>query len=211
MTNWNNQDIIKIITEYNDGKSLNFIAHEFRTYPTTIARLLQKNNVKLRHDVVKKGRPYVKNGDKLIEWAKAQRRLVTKAELAAVAGIKKLTPSYFVKYPELGRYVVTRGYNESKELNEKLYDWLKKNNILYKPDDRTKLGVSVSVLLLGEYSNIALQISEKATYVSKKKHEDNIKLKSDRAEKVGLKIIFLNKEQFKNLDEIKLLLDSLKN
>ena len=52
------------------------------------------------------GEPYVQNGEKLIEWAKAQGRLVTKAELAEVIGTKRLSPSYFIKYPELSKYVV---------------------------------------------------------------------------------------------------------
>ena len=92
-----------------------------------------------------------------------------------------------------------------------MYDWLKKNNIPYKPNDRLALeGLAVDALLLGEYSNLAIQISEKPTYVSKKQHEINIKQKLERAEKVGIRIIFLNKDHFENLDDVKLLLDSLK-
>ena len=65
--------------------------------------------------------------------------------------------------------------------------------------------------MLGGYSNLALQISERATYVSKKKHDKTLQLKLERAEKAGLQIIFLNKEHFDNLDGVKLLLDGLKN
>ena len=89
----------KIIDAYNSGQSMNAIAKEFHTYPTSIRRILKRHNVKLRHDTRKKGELYVKDGEKLIEWAKAQGRLVTKDELAEVVGRKILSPSYFLKYP----------------------------------------------------------------------------------------------------------------
>ena len=201
-----------IIEAYENGQSINSIAKIFGTYPTSIKRVLERNNVKLRHDSRKKGELYVQDGEKLLEWAKAQGRLVTRTELAAVIGKTKLSPSYFIKYPELGQYVETRTQKSLKAYVNKLYDWLKKNNIPYKPNDRTILeGVSVDALLLGEYSNLAIHISERATYVSKKKHEENIKQKMERAEKAGIRIIFLNKDHFENLDDVKLLLDSLKS
>lgn len=201
-----------IIEAYKKGQSINSIANTFGTYPTSVRRILERNDIELRHDSRKKGELYVQNGEKLLEWAKAQGRLVTKAELADVIGKSRLSPSYFIKYPELGQYVETRTQKSLKAYVNKLYDWLKKNNIPYKPNDRTTLeGVSVDALLLGEYSNLALQISERATYVSKKKHEENIKQKLERAEKAGIRIIFLSKEHFEHLDEVKLLLDSLKS
>ena len=201
-----------IIKAYKKGQSINSIANTFGTYPTSVRRILERNDIELRHDSRKKGELYVQNGEKLLEWAKAQGRLVTKAELADVIGKSRLSPSYFIKYPELGQYVETRTQKSLKAYVNKLYDWLKKNNIPYKPNDRTTLeGVSVDALLLGEYSNLAIHISERATYVSKKKHEENIKQKMERAEKAGIRIIFLNKDHFKNLDDVKLLLDSLKS
>ena len=201
-----------IIEEYEKGQSINSIARAFGTYPTSVRRILERNNVKLRHDSRKKGELYVQDGEKLLEWAKAQGRLVTKAELANVIGKSKLSPSYFIKYPELGQYVETRTQKSLEIYINKLYNWLKENNIPYKPNDRTVLeGLSLDALLLGEYSNLALQISERATYVSKRKHEKSIKEKLERAEKASIKIIFLNKEHFENLDEVKLLLDSLKS
>lgn len=204
-------DIEKIIEAYNNGQSINSIANDFHAYATTIKRILEKNNIELRHDTRKKGELYVKNGEKLLEWAKAQGRLVTKAELAQIIGRKRLSPSYFVKYPELGQYVETRTQKSLGSYVNELYSWLKENNIPYKPNDRTTLeGLSIDALLLGDYSNLAIQISEKATCVSKKKHEENIKQKSEKAEKAGIKIVFLNKEHFENLDNVKLLLDSLK-
>ena len=200
-----------IIKAYKKGQSINSIANTFGTYPTSVRRILERNDIELRHDSRKKGELYVQNGEKLLEWAKAQGRLVTKAELANVIGKSRLSPSYFIKYPELGQYVETRTQKSLKAYVNKLYDWLKKNNIPYKPNDRTVLeGVSVDALLLGEYSNLAIHISERATYVSKKKHEENIQQKMERAEKAGIRIIFLNKEHFENLDDVKLLLDSLK-
>lgn len=205
-------DYEAIIKAYNEGESMNSIARAFSTYTTTIKRILEKHNVELRHDTRVEGELYVKDGDKLIEWAKAQGRPVTKAELAKVIGRKKLSPSYFIKYPELGQYVQTRTQKSLESYIDKLYSWLRENNIPYKPNDRTVLsGLSIDALLLGEYSNLALQISEKATYVSKKKHEENIKQKMERAEKAGIRIIFLNKDHFENLDDVKLLLDSLKS
>ena len=201
-----------IIEAYEKGQSINSIAKAFGTYPTSIRRILERNNVELRHDSRKKGELYVQDGEKLLEWAKAQGRLVTKAELATIIGKSKLSPSYFIKYPELGQYVETRTQKSLEIYINKLYDWLKENDIPYKPNDRTALeGLSLDALLLGEYSNLALQISERATYVSKRKHEESIKQKLERAEKAGIRIIFLNKEHFENLDEVKLLLDSFKN
>ena len=200
-----------IIDAYNNGESMNAIAKTFGTYATTVKRILEKYGVELRHDVAKEGVLYVKDGEKLLEWAKSQDRLVTKTELAKVIGRKKLSPSYFIKYPELGQYVEARTQKSLQSYAHKLYTWLKENNIPYKPNDRTRLeGLTLDALLLGEYSNIALQISEKATYVSKKKHNNSMKLKSEKAEEVGVKILFLNKEQLENLDDIKALLDSLK-
>ena len=201
-----------IIEAYKKGQSINSIANTFGTHPTSVRRILERNDIELRHDSRKKGELYVQNGEKLLEWAKVQGRLVTKAELANVIGKSRLSPSYFIKYPELGQYVETRTQKSLKAYVNKLYDWLKKNNIPYKPNGRTVLeGVSVDALLLGEYSNLAIHISERATYVSKKKHEENIKQKMERAEKAGIRIIFLNKDHFENLGDVKLLLDSLKS
>lgn len=200
-----------IISAYKKGQSINSIAKTFKTYPTSIKRILEKNEIELRHDSRKKGEVYVEDGEKLLEWAKAQGRLVTKSELAKVIKKSRLSPSYFIKYPELGQYVETRTQKSLKIYTNELYDWLKKNNIPYKPNDRSTLeGLAVDALLLGEYSNLAIQISEKPTYVSKKQHEINIKQKLKRAEKVGIRIVFLNKDHFENLDDVKLLLDSLK-
>lgn len=199
-----------IVKAYKEGESINSIANAFGLYATTVRRILIKQNIELRHDVIRKGQLQVRDGEKLIEWAKAQGRLVTKAELAAVIGRKKLSPSYFIKYPELGQYVVTRGYDELTELNEKLYNWLKENNIPYKPDDRTKLGVSVSALLLDDYANIALQIAERPKCVSNENHNKKMTIKANRAKDVGITVVFLNKEHFENLDDIKLIIDDLK-
>ena len=200
-----------IIEAYENGQSINSIAKAFGTYPTSIRRILERNKIELRHDSRKKGELYVQDGEKLLEWAKAQGRLVTKAELADVIGKSRLSPSYFVKYPELGQYVETRTQKSLEIYINKLYNWLKENNIPYKPNDRTALGVSVDALLLGEYSNLAIQIIEKATSVSKKKHEKSMNQKIEKAEEAGIKLICLNKDHFKDLDKIKTLLDELKN
>lgn len=200
-----------IIEAYKNGQSINSIAKAFGTYPTSVRRILERNKIELRHDSRKKGELYVEDGEKLLEWAKAQDRLVSKAELATVIGRSKLSPSYFIKYPELGQYVETRTQKSLKSYIDKLYDWLKENNIPYKPNDRTALGVSVDALLLGEYSNLAIQIIEKATSVSKKKHEKSMNQKIEKAEETGIKLICLNKDHFKDLDKIKTLLDELKN
>ena len=199
-----------IIESYEKGQSINSIAKTFGTYPTSIKRVLEKNNIKLRHDSRKKGELYVQNGERLLKWAKAQDRLVTKSELAAVIGKSKLSPSYFIKYPELGQYIKTDMQYDLQDYYDKLYKWLQKNDILYKPNDRTKLKVSVDALLLGKYSNLAICIAEKPKSVSKKRYENNMKTKTERAEKAGITIIFLDKKSFKNLDEIKELLNTLK-
>ena len=200
-----------IIDAYKNGQSLNAIARAFGTYATTVKRVLEKNGVELRHDAITKGAIIVQNGEKLIEWAKSQGRPVTKSELAKVLGKKRLTPSYFVKYPELGKYVVRREQKDIEKYTEKLYQWLNDNHIQYKPNDRTKLKVSVDALLLGEYSGLAIQIQEKPTCISTKKFEERIKLKMRRAKEADVVIVFLNKEHFEDLDSIKGLLDSLKS
>lgn len=200
-----------IIDAYKNGQSLNAIARAFGTYATTVKRVLEKNGVELRHDAVTKGAIIVQDGEKLIEWAKSQGRPVTKSELAKVLGKKRLTPSYFIKYPELGRYVVRREQKDIEKYTEKLYQWLNDNHIQYKPNDRTKLKVSVDALLLGEYSGLAIQIQEKPTCISTKKFEERIKLKMRRAKEADVVIVFLNKEHFEDLDGIKGLLDSLKS
>lgn len=199
-----------IIDAYKNGQSLNAIARAFDTYATTVKRVLEKNGVELRHDAVTKGAIIVQDGEKLIEWAKSQGRPVTKSELAKVLGKKRLTPSYFIKYPELGKYVVRREQKDIEKYTEKLYQWLNDNHIQYKPNDRTKLKVSVDALLLGEYSGLAIQIQEKPTCISTKKFEERIKLKMRRAKEADIVIVFLNKEHFEDLDGIKGLLDSLK-
>ena len=200
-----------IIDAYKNGQSLNAIARAFGTYATTVKRVLEKNGVELRHDAITKGAIIVQDGEKLIEWAKSQGRPVTKSELAKVLGKKRLTPSYFVKYPELGKYVVRREQKDIEKYTEKLYQWLNDNHIQYKPNDRTKLKVSVDALLLGEYSGLAIQIQEKPTCISTKKFEERIKLKMRRAKEADIVIVFLNKEHFEDLDSIKGLLDSLKS
>lgn len=200
----------KIIEAYTNGESMTFIAKKFHTYPTTIKRVLEKNNIELRHDTKRPGTLYVQNGEELIEWAKAQERLVTKDELAHILGKKKLSPSYFKKYPELGQYVAIRGRNELQEYSEKLYKWLQDNNISYKPNDRTKLKVSVSALLLEEYEGLAIQIHIKPNCVSKKDYEKGIHIRLKRASENDIFIIWLNKEHFENLDSIKDLLDVFK-
>ena len=198
-----------IVEAYKNGKSMNAIAKAFGTYPTTIKRVLKRNNVELRHDVKRKGSLYVQNGEKLIEWAKAQGRLVTKVELAKIIGTKRLSPSYFVKYPELGKYVKLDIQNDLQEYYDKLYEWLQKNNIDYKPQDRTKINMTLDALLLGKYSNIALCIYKKPKTVSTNKYEINKKEKIKKARKAGITLIFI--KNFEDFDTLKDLLDSLIN
>ena len=161
----------KIIEAYNNGQSLTSIAKDLHTYATSVRRVLERYGIELRHDSKKAGELYVQDGKKLIDWAKAQGRLVTKTELAQVIGRSRLSPSYFKKYPELGQYIITQEPTELQEYSQKLYNWLQKKGIQYKPNDRTKLKVGVTALLLGEYEGLALQIHIKPTYVSKKKYE----------------------------------------
>lgn len=203
-------DYEAIIKAYENGESMNSIARAFGTYTTTVRRILEKHNIKLRHDYKKEGALYVKEGEKLIEWAKAQGRPVTKAELAKIAGTKRLSPSYFIKYPELGKYIMTREQTDLRKYYTKLYNWLQESDIPYKPNDRTTLGVSVDALLLGEYTGIAIQIIEKATYISKKQYEEKSLTIKQRAKEAGIVLVFLNEEQFEDLSELKKLLDSVK-
>ena len=199
-----------IINAYNNGQSMNAIANTYNTYPISIRRLLEKEGVPLRHDAKTPGSCYVKDGKKLIEWAKTQGRLVTKAELAQIVGTKKLSPSYFEKYPELSKYIVTYERDEFQDYIQKLYEWLQKMNIPYKPNDRTKIQMSLTALLLGEYDGLALQLDIKPTNMSKKQYEKNIKEKIERGIAAGIHILFLQKEHFENLDGVIELLDSMK-
>lgn len=203
-------DYKAIIEAYNNGESMNSIAHAFGTYATTVKRILEREGVELRHDGKSEGSLYVKNGEKLIEWAKAQGRLVSKAELAEVIGTKRLSPSYFIKYPELGQYIKPREQKELQDYTQKLYDWLKKHDIPYKPSDRTKIGLSVTALLLEEYSNLAIDLYIRPLHVSKKKYSELSHTKSVRAKEVGIQIVFLTKEHFDDLDGVYELIDSLK-
>lgn len=189
---------------------MNSLAKRFGTYPTSVKRILERNGVELRHDSTSKGKLAVQDGERLIEWAKAQGRLVTKTELAEVLGKKKLSPSYFIKYPELGQYVATREQSDVREYSQKLYEWLRTNDIPYKPNDRTKLGVSVSALLLGEYTGLAIDIFIKPKCVSKRRQNNMMDTRACRAKAHGMTILFLNEEHFENLDQVKGMLDTLK-
>jgi hypothetical protein len=200
-----------IIEAYNEGKSMNAIAKYFGTYAATVKRILEKNNIELRHDAKTQGSVYLNDGDKLIEWAKAQKRPVTKAELAEVAGRKRLSPSYFKKYPELGQYIVANDRKDLSDYTSQLYDYLQKHNIPYKPGDRTKLNVVVTALLLGEYSDIIIQIAERPYYISKPAHDVRIMKIQDRAEKAGIKTLFLYKEAFESdLEDLEHVLSDIK-
>lgn len=196
----------ELISKYNSGYSIRALARMFSTYPTTIKRILEKNNVDLRHDRIKKGDFIVKDGEYLISWAKEQNRPVTKMELAAQIGKKRLSPSYFLKYPELGKYITTRIQNDLLEYSNKLYKWLDANNIPYKPNDRTKLHVSIDALLLGDYTGFGIQIQVKPKYMSVKTLNERTQAKLNRAKEAGIILICLTEEDFKNLDKIKDLL-----
>ena len=204
------QDITDITTSYEAGKSINELARIYHTYPTSITRILVKQKVTLRHDRNLKGKVCVKDGDKLIAWAKAQKKPVTKTELAAVLGKKSLSHSYFVKYPELSRYLVIIEQKEFLKYYEKLYEWLQDNKIPYKPNDRKTLGVTVDALLLGDYKNIALEFDEKPTCVSARIYAERKKAKMIQAKKSKTRILFLKKELFENLDDLKKLLNKAK-
>ena len=53
-----------IIEAYKKGQSINSIANTFGTYPTSVRRILERNDIELRHDSRKKGELYVQNGEK---------------------------------------------------------------------------------------------------------------------------------------------------
>ena len=199
-----------VIKDYNNGASLNELARAYGTYPTTITRILKEHHIPLRHDARKKGEFYVKDGNKLIEWAKSQGRLVTKAELAAVLGKSRLSHSYFEKYPELGQYIKNYSNNELNIYIEKVAKFLQDNDIYYKPNDKTKLGVSVDFLLLGEYSNIALQIDVKPHNISIKRYRAEMYSKSVRADLYGVYLLLFSKKDLENETDLKRILNEMK-
>lgn len=204
-------DTKTIIEMYANGKSFNSIAKTFKTYPTTIKRILERNNVELRHDVPTKGSyTILTDGDKLIKWAKAQNRLVSKIELAKVIGKTRLSPKYFQIYPELGQYVMPYEQKDIQSYSKQLYDWLKKNNISYVPNDRSALGgVPVHAKLLKDYEGILLFIDIRPQTVSVKKYSEMIGRKLKSAKQRNLNIVFIKEAYFEDLDYIKGVLDSL--
>ena len=196
-----------IIDAYNNGESLNQIARTFDTYAPSVMNVLERHGVELRHDNLKKGSFIVEGGEELIEWAKAQGRLVTKAELAKVAGTKRLSNSYFKKYPELSKYIKAYEHREILPYTQKLFDWLNDNNIPYIPNDASALeGISVQATLLQDYEGTLIVVAIKPTNRSKKLFNESIERRANKAKEKGLHIIFLKKEQFENLDQLKELL-----
>lgn len=202
-----------IIEAYERGESLNGIARAFGTYPTTVRRILERNNIELRHDVMLKGSHTVLNdGEKLIEWAKAQGRLVTKKELAKVVGKTRLSPSYFQKYPELGQYVASYEQKDIKKYTDQLFTWLQKNNIPYAPNDRSALeGIPVQAKLLEDYEGILIETDIKSKSVSNMRYKAMIHRRLKKANEKGLILLFLKEAHFENLDCIKSLLNGLKH
>lgn len=202
-----------IIEAYENGQSLNAIARAFGTYPTTVRRILERNDIELRHDAMVKGSHTVLNdGEKLIEWAKAQGRLVTRKELAAVAGKTRLSPGYFQKYPELGQYVASYEQKDIKKYTEQLFTWLQENDIPYSPNDRSALeGIPVQAKLLDKYDGILITIDIKSVAVSNARYKEMIRRRLKKAKEKGLVMILLKEEHFEDLDCIKGLLDSLKH
>ena len=201
-----------IIEAYENGQSLNAIARAFGTYPTTVRRILERNDIELRHDAMVKGSHTVLNdGEKLIEWAKAQGRLVTRKELAEVVGKTRLSPGYFQKYPELGQYVASYEQKDIQKYTEQLFTWLQKNDISYAPNDRSALeGIPVQAKLLNKYDGILITIDIKSVSISNARYKEMIRRRLKKANEKGLIMLFLKEEHFEDLDCIKGLLDSLK-
>lgn len=79
----------------------------------------------------------------------------------------------------------------------------KKIGIKYKPNDRTKLHVSVTALLLGEHSNVILQIAIKPKCISNNIYSKTMIEKKNRAREQGITIIFIYEDDFENLDILK--------
>lgn len=202
-----------IIIAYQNGESLNSIARAFGTYPTTVRRILERNGVELRHDVIEKGSHSILNdGDKLIEWAKAQGRLVSRKELAKVVGKTRLSPGYFQKYPELGQYVASYEQKELYEYIKQLYTWLKENNIAYIPNDRSALdGVPVQAKLLAPYEGFVIVIDIKPSKLSNKRYNDMLHRRLAKAKEKDVTILFLKEGHFADLNCIIELLESLKH
>lgn len=199
-----------IIKAYENGQSMTSIAKDFNTYATSIKRILERYDVKLRHDSKRTKDIYDVNAQKLLEWVKTQDRLVTRAELAEVIGRDRLSPIYFEKYPELRKYVIKRGQNNLHMYSQKLYDWLQEKEIKYKANDRTKLKMNITALLLEEYEGLALQINIKPSSISKKKYKEDTDLRIRKAKESDLFIIWLNEKHFENLDSILTLLNIFK-
>lgn len=120
------------------------------------------------------------NGENLLKWVKSQGRLVSKQELAEYLGRTKINPKYFEKYPELGQYV--KGYERGvfQEYYAQLYAWLQDHNILYKTNDKTLLNAKIDVVLLGEYENTIIVITERAKSVCTRLHLERLNRLAER-------------------------------
>ena len=176
----NEADKPAIIEEYVNGMTMSSVARKYHTYPTTIRRLLKQHNIEVRDNVIRKGDVLLTDGDKLLEWAKAQGRLVTKAELG------QIVRPYEQK--ELAPYI------------HQLYDWLKSNRVSYKPNDKHTLeGVAVHATLLGKYKNILVHIAIKPITVSRKNFITSMESKRKRAKEKDVEIIFLTARDFPDL------------
>jgi transposase-like protein len=204
-------DKSKIIEEYIKGKSMTAIAKEYGTHATTVMRILQKHHIELRHDATRKGVLSVNKGDELIEWAKAQGRPVTQKELAQLIGRTRLSHSYFIKYPELGKYVKSRERKALEDYEQTLYKWLEENDIPFKAKDRKTLnGTTIDALLLGSYSNTVLHLFIKPKFVSKKLFEKRIATVVQKTTAKRIRLILLNEDQIEHLDRLKEVLDTIK-
>lgn len=201
-----------IIEAYQNGESLNSIARAFGTYPTTVRRILERNEIELRHDTMEKGSHSLLNdGEKLIEWAKAQGRLVTRKELAGVLGKTRLSPGYFQKYPELGQYINSYEQKDIEKFSSQLFDWLRDNDIPYIPNDRSALeGIPVQAKLLEDYDGMVISIDIKPSAVSAKRYNEMVKRRIRKANEKDITILFLKEGHFEDLDCIKGLLEGLK-
>lgn len=200
--NFTARETEEIINSYNSGESMNSIANRLSIHTINIQRLLVKNGIPLRHDARKKGSFIDLDGRRLLEWAKAQGRLVSKRELADYIGKTRLNPKYFEEYPELGQYVKGHERSEFREYYIQLYTWLQDHNISYKTNDKTLLNAKVDVMLLGEYENVIIVITERAKSMCTRLYNERLDRLIDRIEiaNIGrdnkIRMISLKKSDF---------------
>lgn len=204
-------DYDKIIKKYKKGASLNALAREYKTYPITISRILEKKGIKLRHDKLVRGSVVNDRSSEILDIVTSVDYPLTEGEIAAQMGIKRLPPKYLKRCPEIGKYIAPRAQADLRRFYKILTRWLDNYGFDYKLNDRKALGVSIDVLLLGKYNKVGILINIRPRYVSKKLYDSRMQEKLRRAKLNGIPMILLEYNDFPELSGLREEIDRAKD